>query len=57
MVLELADYLDSADARLGCARRVSHLMTEDRQEVTLAGVTILAHQQFEETRHEVSLEY
>lgn len=50
MVLELADYLDSADARLGCARRVSHLMTEDRQEVRFAGVTILAHQQFEETR-------
>jgi hypothetical protein len=49
-VLELADYLTAADARLCCARRVSHLMTADRQELTIAGVTILAHQQFEEAR-------
>lgn len=50
MVLGLVDYLDSADSRVGCARRVSHLMTEDRQELTLAGVTILANRQFEEIR-------
>lgn len=30
VLLELVDYLDSEDSRVGCARRVSHLMTEDR---------------------------
>ena len=49
-LLQLVDYLDSEDSRLACARRVSHLMTDDRQELTIAGVTILAYQQFEETR-------
>ena len=50
MVLELVDYLDAPEARVACARRVSHLMTEDRQEMTLAGVTILAHRRWEEIR-------
>lgn len=50
MLLELVDYLDSEDSRLACARRVSHLMTEDRQQLTIAGVTILAYHQFQETR-------
>ena len=49
-LLHLVDYLDSEDCRLACARRVSHLMTDDRQELTIAGVTILAYRQFEETR-------
>jgi hypothetical protein len=48
-LLHLVDYLDSKDSRLACARRVSHLMTADRQELTIAGVTILAYQQFQET--------
>src|SRR5262249_731318 len=43
-------YLDSENSRLACARRVSHLMTADRNELTIAGVTILAHQQFQEAR-------
>lgn len=50
MVLELMDYLDSPDSRLACARRVSHLMTEDRQELSVAGVTIFAHRQWQEIR-------
>jgi hypothetical protein len=49
-VIELADYLVAADARVCCARRVSHLMTLDRQELTIAGVTILAYERFEEAR-------
>ncbi|HUZ54403.1 MAG TPA: hypothetical protein VMU94_17995 [Streptosporangiaceae bacterium] len=49
-LLHLVDYLDSEDSRLACARRVSHLMTTDRKELTIAGVTILAYQQFQETR-------
>jgi hypothetical protein len=49
-LLHLVDYLDREDSRLACARRVSHLMTGDRQELTIAGVTILAYRQFEETR-------
>jgi hypothetical protein len=49
-LLHLIDYLDREDSRVACARRVSHLMTDDRQELTIAGVTILAHQQFEETK-------
>jgi len=47
-VIELADYLAASGARLCCARRVSHLMTADRRELTIAGVSILAHQRFEE---------
>jgi hypothetical protein len=47
---ELVDYLGSADTRLACARRVSHLMTADRAELTVAGVTILAHRQGGESR-------
>jgi hypothetical protein len=49
-LLHLVDYLDSEDSRLACARRVSHLMTSDRKELTIASVTILEHQQFRETR-------
>lgn len=49
-VIELADYLAAADARVCCARRVSHLMTPDRQELTIAGVTILAYERFTEAR-------
>jgi hypothetical protein len=49
-VIELADYLAAADTRVWCARRVSHLMTPDRQGLTIAGVTILAHERFEEAR-------
>jgi hypothetical protein len=49
-VLELADYLSAADARLCCARRVSHLMTADHRQLKIAGVTILAQQRFEEAR-------
>jgi hypothetical protein len=49
-LLQLVDYLDSEDFRLACARRVSHLMTADRKELTIAGVTVLEYQQFEETR-------
>lgn len=49
-VIELADYLAAADARVCCARRVSHLMTPDRQQMTIAGVTILAYEQFGEAR-------
>jgi hypothetical protein len=49
-LLHLVDYLDSENSRLACARRVSHLMTADRQELTIAEVTILAYQRFEETR-------
>lgn len=49
-LLHLVDYLDSEDSRVACARRVSHLMTADRKELTIAGVTILAYQQFQETR-------
>jgi hypothetical protein len=45
-VIELADYLTAADARLCCARYVSHLMTADRQELTIADVTILAYGRF-----------
>jgi hypothetical protein len=48
-LLRLVDYLDAEDSRLACARRVSHLMTDNRQELTIAGVTILAYQQFQET--------
>lgn len=40
-LLHLIDYLDTEDSRLACARRVSHLMTADRKELTIAGVTIL----------------
>lgn len=50
MLLGLVDYLDADDARLACARRVSHLMTDNRQELTVAGVTILPYQQFQEIR-------
>jgi hypothetical protein len=50
MVLELVDYLDAPEAQVGCARRVSHLMTEDKQEMTVAGVTILAQRRWEEIR-------
>ena len=50
MVLELVDYLDSPESRVACARRVSHLMTEDREDMTLAGVAILAHRQWAEIR-------
>jgi len=49
-LLHLVDYLDSDDSRLACARRVSHLMTADRKELTIAGVTILEYRQFQETR-------
>ena len=49
-LLHLVDYLDSGDSRLACARRVSHLMTEDRKELTIAGVTILEYRQFQEIR-------
>jgi hypothetical protein len=49
-VFELADYLAAADARLCCARRISHLMTADRQQMRIAGVTVLAHQPFDEAR-------
>ena len=49
-LLHLLDYLDSEESRLACARRVSHLMTADRKELTIAGVTILEHRQFRETR-------
>jgi hypothetical protein len=47
---ELTGYLGSADASLACARRVCHLMTADRKELTLAGVTILAQDQFQAAR-------
>jgi hypothetical protein len=50
MVLELVDYLDAPEAQVACARRVSHLMTEDMQEMTVAGVTILAQRRWEEIR-------
>ena len=49
-LLHLVDYLDAEDSRLACARRVSHLMTTDRRELTIAGVTVLAYQQFQEAR-------
>jgi hypothetical protein len=49
-LLHLVDYLDRKDSRLACARRVSHLMTDDRQELTIAGVTILPYHQFQETQ-------
>ena len=49
-LLQLVDYLDSGDSRLACARRVSHLMTADRKELTIAGVTVLEYRQFQETR-------
>jgi Apea-like HEPN len=49
-LLRLVDYLASEDCRLACARRVSHLMTADRKELTIAGVTILEYRQFQETR-------
>jgi hypothetical protein len=49
-LLHLVDYLDTEDSRLACARRVSHLMTADRKELTIAGVTILEHRKFQETR-------
>ena len=49
-LLHLIDYLDTEDSRLACARRVSHLMTADGKELTIAGVTILEHRQFQETR-------
>lgn len=49
-LLHLIDYLDAKDSRLACARRVSHLMTADRKGLTIAGVTILEHRQFQETR-------
>lgn len=35
----LAAYLAADDARVCCARHVSHLMTPDRQQMTIAGVT------------------
>jgi hypothetical protein len=50
MVLELGDYLDAPGARVACTRRVSHLMTEDREELSIGGVTILAYRQWEEIR-------
>jgi hypothetical protein len=49
-VIVLADYLAANDARVCCARRVSHLMTPERQELTIAGVTILAYERFGEAR-------
>jgi hypothetical protein len=49
-LLHLVDYLDTEDSCLACARRVSHLMTADRKELTIAGVTILEHRKFQETR-------
>ena len=49
-VIELADYLAADDARVCCTRSVSHLMTPDRQELTIAGVTILAYKRFGEAR-------
>jgi len=49
-LLHLVDYLDSGGSRLACARRVSHLMTADRKELTIVGVTILEYRQFQETR-------
>jgi Apea-like HEPN len=49
-LLNLVDYLDSGESRLACARRVSHLMTADRKELTIAEVTILEYRQFQETR-------
>jgi len=49
-VVELVDYLAAVDAQVCCARRVSHLMTRDRQQLTIAGVAVLAHEQFEEAR-------
>jgi hypothetical protein len=36
-LLRLLDYLDTKDSRLACARRVSHVMTADRKELTIAG--------------------
>jgi hypothetical protein len=50
VLLELIGYLDAGDSRVACARRVSHLMTADRRELTIAGVTILAQQRFQEAR-------
>jgi len=49
-VLDLVDYLDARESRVACAHRVSHLMTEDRQEMALARVTILAHRRWQETQ-------
>ena len=51
-LLHLIDYLDREDSRVACAqdRTCPISMTDDRQELTIAGVTILAYQQFEETR-------
>ena len=49
-VIELADYLAAADARVCCARRVSHMMTPDRQELNIAGVTVLAYERFGEAQ-------
>lgn len=49
-LLQLVDYLDSKDSRVACARRVSHLMTADRKALTIAGVDVLADQQFQEAR-------
>jgi Apea-like HEPN len=42
LIVQLIDYLDAGTASVSCARMVCHLMTEDRKELLVGDVTVLA---------------
>src|SRR5205807_8067511 len=50
LIVQLIEYLDADEVTVRCTRVVCHLMTEDRGELRIGDVTVLAHDTWGEIR-------